>query len=252
MAVRVKRPGELRSMSRSATRALDVLELFGRMRRPLRAVEIARALDLNSSTANQLLKTMVDSAHLVFTAREKTYQPSLRLSAFASWIGETYGAGGRLPDLIADLQARTGLIVTISTPNDLYMQVVDLAVPQGWQAERGMQVSVFGSAIGSAYLTMLQGAEIKHLADRARIPATQVQAIFDEVAGIRASGHADGALEGSDYWSLAMPLPTRDMHVPTVLGLAGPVDNVRPRLAELREIMGEAVARRDIPSRADS
>lgn len=243
MSVRVKRPGELRSMSRSATRALDVLELFGRMRRPLRAVEISRALDFNASTTNQLLKTMVDSAHLVFTARDKTYLPSLRLSGFAGWIAATYGAAGYLPKLIADLQARTGLAVTISTPNDLYMQVVDLAAPQGWNAQRGLQVSLFGSAVGSAYLTMLEDAEIERLAHRARIPEAQIPAIFDEVAAIRASGFADGVLEGSDYWSLAMPLPMSGMHVPTVLGLAGPADDVQSRSGELCEIMLAAVSR---------
>jgi DNA-binding IclR family transcriptional regulator len=243
LSVRVKRPGERRSMSRSATRALDVLELFGTTRRPLRAVEIARALDMHSSTTNQLLKTMVDSAHLVFTARDKSYLPSPRLAEFAGWIGETYGVGGRLHDLITDLQARTGMVVTVSTPNDLYMQVVDLATPKGQAAERGMQVSLFGSAIGSAHLSTLEPSEVARLAHRARIPKSQLQAILDEVAGIRSAGHADGAISGSPYWSVAMPLPIQGLHVPTVLGLAGPADEVRRRLVELQGIMRDTIAR---------
>lgn len=230
-------------MSRSATRALDVLELFGRMQRPLRAIEISQALGTHSSTTNQLLKTMVGSAHLVFTARDKTYLPSPRLAEFAGWIVDTYGAGGRLRELMTALQGRTGMVVTISTPNDLFMQVVDLATPQGREAERGLQVSIFGSAVGSAYLATLQDAEVRRLAQRGRIPASQIMAVLDEVAGIRSAGHADGAIEGSPYWSVATALPMHGSQVPTVLGLAGPADEVRPRVIELREIMREEIAR---------
>lgn len=251
MSVRIKRPGERRSLSRSATRALDVLELFGRLRRPLRAVEIERALGMQSSTTNQLLKTMVDSAHLVFTARDKTYQPSPRLSAFATWIHEIYAADGRLSELVATLQARTGMVVTVSTPNDLFMQVVELASPMAQEAERGLQVSVFGSAVGSAYLALLQDVEIRRLAQRARIPASQFQAILDEVAGIRASGYADGAITGSPYWSVAMPLAAQPTRLPIVLGLAGRADNVRGRLNELRGIMNQEIARWAGPSTRD-
>lgn len=243
MSVRVKRPGERRSMSRSATRALDVLELFGRMRRPLRAVEISHALGTHSSTTNQLLKTMVGSAHLVFTARDKTYLPSPRLAEFAAWIMDTYGAGGRLRELIVALQERTGMVVTVSTPSDLFMQVVDLATPKGREAERGLQVSIFGSAVGSAYLATLDDAEVKRLAQRGRIPTSQISAILDEVAGIRSAGHADGALEGSPYWSVATALPMKVLHVPTVLGLAGPAEEVRPQVIELSQVMREEIAR---------
>lgn len=242
LAVRVSRPGERRSLSRSATRALDVLELFGRARRPLRGVDIARDLDMHPSTANQLLKTMVGSAHLLFDAREKTYLPSPRLAEFAGWIMETYGAGGRLRELVADLQGRTAMVVTVSVPNDLDMQVIELAIPEGRHGERGLRVSLFGSAVGSACLAMLADEEIARLADRARVPAGQLPAILAEVARIRLDGYAEGALEGSPYWSIAMPLPVPGLDIPTVLGLAGPRDDLQARLAELRLLMREAVA----------
>ncbi|MEO6093788.1 MAG: helix-turn-helix domain-containing protein [Novosphingobium sp.] len=241
LAVRIKRAGDRRSLSRSATRALDVLELFGRRRSPIRAMEIARELEMHPSTTNQLLKTMVDSGHLVFNARDKSYLPSQRLTEFAAWIGEAYGTGVRLRDLILQLQARTGMVVTVSTPNDLFMQVVDLAVPDGMSAQRGLQVSLFGSAVGSAYLSMLEDSEIARLASRARIPAPRIPKLFDEVAQIRREGHADGALEGSPYWSVAMPLPVQGLLVPTVLGLAGPADEVVARLGELSQRMREAI-----------
>jgi DNA-binding IclR family transcriptional regulator len=239
--VRVKRPGDRRSLSRSATRALDVLELFGEARRPLRAVDISRALGTHSSTTNQLLKTMVGSAHLVFDARGKTYLPSPRLAGFGAWILTTYGAGGRLSDLIAEVHAATGMVVTISTPNDLFMQVIDSVVPEGERAERGLSVSLFGSAIGSAYLAMLDDAEVLRLADRARVPSADIPGVLEDLARIRRDGFADGTTGGSAYWSMALGMP--GLSVPTVLGLAGPPEAVCDRLGELHAIMRSALAR---------
>lgn len=240
--VRVKRPSDRRSLSRSATRALDVLELFGVSRRPLRAVEISKALGTHPSTTNQLLKTMLDSGHLVFEARAKTYLPSPRLAEFSAWIMASYGADGRLRDLIETVHAATGMTVTISTANDLFMQLIDCTVSTGERGERGLSVSVFGSAVGSAYLAMLDDDEVLRLADRARVPTADMPAVLQDLAQIRQAGFADGATAGSDYWSMAMPLPMRALRVPTVLGLAGSTAQVRERLGELYAIMREAVA----------
>ncbi|MCB2080898.1 MAG: helix-turn-helix domain-containing protein [Novosphingobium sp.] len=240
--VRIKRPGDRRSLSRSATRALDVLELFGEVRRPLRAVDIARALDMNPSTTNQLLKTMVDSAHLVFEARGKTYLPSPRLAEFSTWVVNTYGSGGRIRELARDVQQRTGQVVTVTTPNDLCMQIVLAFSPQREIAERGLQVPLFGTAIGSAHLSTLDEDDIVRLADRARIAPVELPSILHTAALIRQRGYADGPSSGADVWSLAMPLPTGTLRVPTVLGMAGPAADVRDRLGEMVDAMRAAIA----------
>lgn len=217
------------------------MELFGAMRAPLRAVEIGRALGTNPSTTNQLLKTMVGSGHLVFDARTKRYLPSPRLAEFSGWIVETYGVGGRLRDLISGIRDSTGLVITVTTPNDLFMQIVDSAIPHGQTAERGLQISVFGSVIGSAYLSMLDDAEVSRLAYRARIPDGELQAILRAVENIRRQSFADGDSADGEIWSIAMPLPTQGVHVPAVLGLAGPSEQVRERVPEIVAVMRAAI-----------
>lgn len=243
--VRVKRPGERRSLSRSATRALDVLEYFGQARRPLRAIEISKALDLHPSTTNQLLKTMVDSAHLVFEARSKTYLPSHRLACFSGWLVESYGGDERLRGLVRDLQAATGEIVTLTTPNDLFMQILDLAGagPTGRPTERGLRVSVFGSAVGAAYLSTLTDPEIARLATRARLPAGEAAEVLASVARIRQDGVAEGPSADSEIWSLAAPLPAQTSSVPFVLGLAGRAERMQRDRVELQGLMLAAIAR---------
>jgi DNA-binding IclR family transcriptional regulator len=240
--VRVKRPSERRSLSRSATRALDVLEYFGEARRPLRAVEIARALGLHASTTDQLLKTMVDSAHLVFDARHKTYAPSHRLARFGAWVVESYGADERLRALVAEVQARTGEIATLTTPNDLFMQIVDLAgvSPGGRPTERGLRISMFGSAVGAAYLATLTDAEIARLAGRARLPEAELADVLASAERIRRDGFAEGPSADGNAWSLAIPLPRRGLS-PIVLGVAGPTARMRAESGGLQAMMREAV-----------
>lgn len=200
-------------------------------------------LGMSPSTTDQLLKTMVDSAHLVFDAQSKTYLPSPRLIGFSSWIIETYGTDDRLRGLVRDVQSRTGMVVTLTTPNDLFMQILDLAVPPGRQTERGLRVSLFGSAIGSAYLSTLEMGEIQRLASRARIAATDLPAILEAVMCIRRDGFADGPSADMAVWSIAMPLPMQGLRVPMVLGLAGPTEQVQRDRDALQQVMQDAIAR---------
>ena len=248
LAVRIKRPAERRSSSRSATRALDVLELFGRVRRPLRAIEISRALEMHSSTTNQLLKTMVGSAHLVFDAQGKTYLPSPRLAEFSAWIIESYGADGRLRGLIEDIHDHTGMVVTVTTPNDLFMQIVDAKIPSitGDEAvpERGLQVSIFGSAIGSAYLSVLDDDDMRRLGHRARIGDDEIVQLIEIAHQIREDGYAIGPVAMDEtVWSLAVPLPAQGIRFPSVLGLAGPAKAMQANLPELNGIIRQAIER---------
>lgn len=234
-------------MSRSATRALDVLEYFGQQRRPLRAVEVARQLDLHPSTANQVLKTMVESAHLTFDAASKTYLPSPRLARFGGWVVETYGGDERLLGLIQKVRTLSGEVVTLTTPNDTFMQVVDLAgvamgPPDPDGAERGLRVSMFGSAVGAAYLATLSEPEILRLAYRARLPEAENAAFMAWIYRIRQDGFADAASAEGAIWSLAMALPPANQRAPLVLGLAGPTERVRPKRRLLGRQLRSAIA----------
>lgn len=242
---RVKRPGERRSISRSATRALDVLEQFGQLRRPLRAVEISKLLELQPSTTDQLLKTMVDSAHLVFDVATKSYLPSPRLGEFSAWLIEGYGGDARLRRLLRGLDLAEGEVATLSTPNDLFMQILDLyGGRQGEQPERGLRAAIFGSAIGDAYLSTLADAEIRRLAERARIPAQEVGSILEEASRTRRAGFAEGPSQDGAAWAIAAPLPAQGpFPVAFVLGFAGRPEGIETRQVEIRRQMRAAIDR---------
>lgn len=246
--MRVVRSGERRSVSRSATRALDVLEYFGQVRRPLRAVEIARRLSLHPSTANQLLKTMVESAHLAFDAATKTYLPSPRLARFSTWMVEAFGSDESLRRLLAEIHDATGEVATLTTPNDLYMQVIEVAGYDAFEtpsdgAERGLRVSMFGSAIGSAYLSTLPPAEVRRLAERARIPDSEHRDVIAQCALIRRRGFAEAPSAEGRFWSIAVPVPGACSNVPLVLGLAGPSERITSDLSQLSQLLRSGIDR---------
>jgi DNA-binding IclR family transcriptional regulator len=220
-----------------------MLEFFGDARRPLRAVEIAKMLDLQPSTADHLLKSMVDSGHLVFDARMKTYRPSPRLIGFSSWLVDTFGADNRLRALVRDVQARCGMVVTLTTPNDIFMQVIDAVIPEGSQTERGLRISVFGSAIGSAYLATLGSDDLERLAYRARVAPEDLPKIREIIHSINAAGFADGPSGDGSIWSLAQALPLPEVQIPLIIGLAGPAETVRPNRNALHGLITEAIAR---------
>jgi len=221
---RIKRPDTQGSISRTASRALDILEYFGQIRRPSRAIDIARALDLHPSSTNQILKTLVDSSHLVFDGRAKTYQPSPRLAGFGAWITENYGSDLGLNNMLRAVEDRLGTIVTLSAPNDLFMQILDFVAPQPnlSSAQRGMQVSLFGSAaIGGAYLCQLPDREVERLAFRARMPRQALPAVFEKLKTARRDGFAFGQAGNAEFRSMAVPLPPGRTPVPMVIGIAG-------------------------------
>ena len=244
LGLRIKRPRHRRSMSRSATRALDILEYFGEARRPSRTIEIARALDMQPSTTNQILKTLVESSHLLFDGRAKTYQPSPRLAGFGSWIVNNYGADLRLGEMLRSVEAETGTIVTISAPNDLYMQILDLTSPRPGlsSAERGMQVSLFGSAaIGDAYLSVLPDREVERLADRARVPSQHLPAVLQKIARARREGFAYGQTEDQEFRSMAVPLPAGRTPIPMVIGIADRPERIERNQSTLLNTMQKAI-----------
>jgi DNA-binding IclR family transcriptional regulator len=242
---RMRRPSDRRSLSRSATRALDVLEYFGSTQRPLRAIEISNALSLHPSTTDQLLKTMVDSAHLVFDAHTKRYFPSPRLAGFGAWLAAGYYGGDKVRGLLRALHAATGENITLSSPNDVCMQVVDAV----WRpdcvdmAERGLRVPMFGSAIGGAYLATLPEPVIAELMARARVPVADAPEMLEGVQKIQRDGYAFGGMSvDDDIWSVAMAMPPPGAGVPLVLGLAGPARRVEANRLAYYARMREAIA----------
>lgn len=237
----IKHPGQRRNISKSAVRALDVLEHFAAVRRPLRATDIAHALDIHPSSADQLLKSMVDSGYLLIDPEGKLYRPSPRLLPFANWLAESYFGGDVLHDLVNATAVRTGQIVTLAAPQMGSLQLVDVATPPtlAGLVRKGSRVSITQSTLGAAFLAAHDDRDVERWIARTpearHMDADARAELGASIAVARAQGYACGLSE--HLFSIALALPRPATGIQLVLGLSGQPEHVAPRVEELHEQM---------------
>ena len=249
-------PGGRRNLAKSATRALDLLEHFASVRRPLRATEIAHEFGWRSSSADQLLKTLVDSGYLIFDKAKKLYRPSPRLVRFGAWLSADYYGGDRLYRLLGLVHGRSGEVVTLAVRQGTTMQIVDLLQPafSPQVPAKGLTVPLIGSVIGSAYLAARSDHEVRtivELIDARRAGGPRTQAVLDLLQSVRSRGYASGQAsdgmmmtgDGDDAaWPIAIGLPPCEAGVGLVLGLSGTRDRIAPKEAEYAGLLKACVS----------
>lgn len=226
----VQPPGGKKNLSKSATRALDILEYFALVGRPLRAVEIAQALDFHTSSTDQLLKTLVDSAYLMFDSNNKLYYPSPRLVNFGSWLATNYFGDNRIYRLLQTVHQDTGDIVTLSIRYGASMQIVDFIEPlaRAGTIVKGSRVSITKSIIGTAFLTLHSDKEVIRIVDQVNTESGQkpsvseLRELLQRVRQARTDGYVSiPATAIGTPWAMAMALPQPASGMKMVLGLGG-------------------------------
>ncbi|WP_197063595.1 helix-turn-helix domain-containing protein [Novosphingobium malaysiense] len=238
-----------RNLSKSALRALELLEFFAARRRPARASEVTRSLGLSHSSADQLLKTLASRAYLIFDSTQKLYWPSPRLLAFAETLDESYFGGNRLQMLMQYLVDRTGCSVAISTPVGHVMQLTHFLAPPGKIYDRppGELFSIFSSAAGAAIMATWPVATVRTLiaeaADELGEMAARADTIIANLAEVRENGHAFGGLHRrADTCSVAIALPQSGVNNELTLSLRGAIPVMEARRWHYAAMLHEAVA----------
>jgi DNA-binding IclR family transcriptional regulator len=216
-----------RNAAKSAERAFDVLHYFGAEARPLRATEIRRAFHLSPSSADQLLKTLVDSAYLTFNAATKLYFPSPRLLRFATMLTRHYRGDGLLR-LMSQLQAETGEKVVVVTLCDVTIQLVDSL---NYGEFSGMKFDL-DSVAGHVLLGQFAPAAMRKTVERAvllrRCKRENAAALVRAGSTARDSGYAAGrSLVIPECWTLSVPLPGKSSDVPLALSLIGETGRIQ-------------------------
>lgn len=238
-----------RHLSKSALRALDVLEFFAQRQCPARAIDVAQALGLSSSTTDQLLKTLVSRAYLILDVRQKKYYPSPRLLRFSTFIDRTYFGNHRLTSLMQTLVDRTQLSASLSTSFGRLMQLVDVLNPPDTVYDRGpgYLFSLFNSAAGTALLAdwpiRTVRALIAQSEDQLGDLVHDPDLICRHLNEIRSRGHAFGGIsEEYGKCSLAVALPAAEFGTELALSLRGPTERMKENRWRLAAMLEEAVA----------
>ncbi|MBW8813513.1 MAG: helix-turn-helix domain-containing protein [Caulobacterales bacterium] len=182
---------------KSAKRALEILEVFARHRRPLALKEVLDELGYPTSSGSALMKSLVALGYLDYDRERRTYFPTMRIAALGNWVpGVLFGDGPLLGGL-EELNRKTGETVILAVQSDLhaqYVHVIHSAEPLQLRVPPGTLRPLARSGLGLVLLSAKRDAEIERL--RRRINAAGEGAgqsredMMARVTEVRARGYA--------------------------------------------------------------
>ncbi|MBU1375367.1 MAG: IclR family transcriptional regulator [Alphaproteobacteria bacterium] len=186
------------SAVKSAKRALEILEVFARQRRPLALKEVLDELGYPTSSGSALMKSLVALGYLDYDRERRTYFPTMRITVLGNWVpGVLFGDGALLPALEALHQA-IGETVVLAVQSDLhaqYVHVIHSAEPLQFRVPPGTRRPLARSGMGLALLSAKSDAEVERLRRRINasgedgLPQTREE-LMARVVEVRARGYA--------------------------------------------------------------
>ncbi|HJP39272.1 MAG: helix-turn-helix domain-containing protein [Gammaproteobacteria bacterium] len=231
---------------KSVGRVLRVLELFEKHQTPLSATQICNSLDLPKSSANALLKSLVQLGYLSIDGPTKNYFPTLSLTKLGDWLPGAMFGSGEILNVLEELHRQTQETVTLSMPNGLNMQFITVirgTFPISLHIHEGFLAPLFGTGVGIAQLstrTDKEIAELAKLANRGVGAKTSVDLvkIMTYVNEARANGFAEAYNRTSpETGAVAMPLPAGIYNRSLVIAVGGPWERIKKREAQIVRIM---------------
>lgn len=222
---------------KSATRAIEILELFKRVRQPKGMSEVANALGYPASSTTVLLKTLVKLGYLNYDRNERVYFPTPKVTSLGEWIPRALFGNSRILDAMRDLQSATGEGISLNTKNDIYLQYIQVIYSVHavrFDIDEGALRLLTQSAAGWTLMSTLPDERIDNLVRRANIATekaadrVKIPEIMARIREIREQGYAWAEnipfLGGATLCAL---LPITIQGQPVVLTLGGALERMR-------------------------
>lgn len=237
---------------KSASRTLEVLELFMEVRRPLRLNEIYTVLGYPQSSATNLLKSMVMMGYLNYNRATMTYIPTMRVAALGSWIPSSINREGGLVTLVEEIQRRTDETVGIAAQHDLYIQYIILKTPTHEfkvPPPEGTMRLMVDSSCGVALMSRMRQREIDKIYRYSRYygigggTLPSLEELLREVRWTRDMGYAYVPKRPTPQLSaIAMPLDETLYGIPLAIGVGGLADRISSQRQHILAAMKECIA----------
>jgi DNA-binding IclR family transcriptional regulator len=228
----------------SLQRLSALFELFAREQRPLSSAAICTALDAPRSSVAALLKALSQLGWLAHDRRAATYLPTPKFSTLGAWVLEGVLLPEPLLAALPELQAATGETVSLSTPADLGLEVAHVIGPDvgiRLVIRVGVRIALWGSAIGTAYLTTLADPTIRSMYRRSEgggePPRVSLRAVMAAVRRARENGgmaFAESAVV-PDVAAASVPLSEGIAPRTLVVSVGGPASRVRANRALIED-----------------
>ncbi len=235
---------------KSGARVVAVLDFLHRIDRPARAYEIGRALDLAPSSANDLLKTLVELGYLDFDDTKKTYFPGIRISFLGQWLARLHPELQQVENFARSLARDCGENVVLFSQRKHKIQVLSVisgSTPPPINIFEGANLPVVGTAAGCALLMMKSHVEMYEIVRktfRTRTCSDVVVQVGDMIQDCKRRGYASSVREDiiPDNWAIALPLPINLSSEPIVVGLGGPRARVKDHEDDLARLARDRIS----------
>jgi len=245
---------------KSCLRTLEVLEFFMKAQVPARTIEISEALGIPNSSADEILRTLAASGYLSYNAATKLYAPSYKIIANACSIERSFFGGGRVAEIMEEMQRETGATVFVTQQNDCWVESV-AETPGAWvapdaQPSYPMEMICFArdswrpsTNFAAAMLAQQSNVDIIQLATRTQRLGlgpkgpTLMKHLVDRIAQTRSRGFALCRRNASiQVDSIAMPLRVPHAVASYAIGVVGdPLFNsdndVRQMLSSMQSVI---------------
>jgi DNA-binding IclR family transcriptional regulator len=232
---------------KSARRALEVLDLYEKLRRPASVGEVARLLAYPQSSTSFLMNDLRRLGYLNYDAETRRFAPTMRVALLGGWIHA--GTFGRseifgLLERVRDLTGMTTLLCTQNGVEVQYMHVVETGMSPKLALRPGTARPICRAAGGLVLLAERSDAEIGRLVRSINAGATGRQRedlakVMRTVQRTRREGYAwiyGGVF--ADIGSVGVRLPFNDiLDKPLVLAVAGPASRIRRQHRALAAIL---------------
>ncbi len=213
----------------------DVVAFMAAAGAPCRLSEVAAALDLPKSATHRLLRELCDLGWVEQSGEDGPYALTLRFAL----LGHRVLQASRLPDLVQPVldglaaQTRELVRITVATEQGLVWFAFAQGAPPGlvYQPAMNSEVLLHATANGKAYLSTLNDADARQLAQRGglgeRRPTprtlTTPAGLQEALAEVRARGYAV-AMEEAEPGITAVAVPIRHAGRPALgtVSVAGP------------------------------
>jgi len=251
-AERVKGIAMRRPVVKSASRALEVLELFNEQRRPLKLQEIYELLDYPQSSATHLMKSMVHLGYVNYNRATRTYVPTCRVRSLGNWLSSAMYGQTRYHKLVETLQRRTDETVALSMQNDLFIQYFIIKTPDHefkMPPNEGNMRLLTSSTSGMALLSRKSAAQVDKICRHINYyeadagGRVDVKTVLKEWEWVKQVGYCYRAHEPDPSTSsLAFPLEESLYGIPLALGVGGFADRLSRNKTRLTQIVRETIA----------
>ncbi|RWN26818.1 MAG: hypothetical protein EOR97_27515 [Mesorhizobium sp.] len=242
-----------RSILRSATRPLEIIELFAALRRPLSVSEIACALEIPQSSSSVLLQAMSGAGFIARDRKTRKYLPSVRSVLLSNWVHDTFLQGSGLLQALDALSIEANANVRLGVRNGVHVQYVHVswpsAEPRTNRLSPGMKLPIGRDALGRMLLLAENENDVRGIlrhgnavGDAAH--AVNVEDLVDELRMHRVDRFAVCRdLSAQDDLVIAIQLPAR-FGAPAAIGIgvavSGHADGRSRFAALLRDFAAEA------------